>query len=215
MNIQQAINLLSGENHKYFVEQINHFKIDTSSQLKDYLDFINSDIIGWFKSAPENIKAESTYYKFKSPINNLLEHKNVIEQCEHTYCTTLAKNITKTFSKYKKDIIKRNKSISINQHQAHTPSSSHDTETNDYSDNEPDNNSGLGDPDDLEYADPLKYKTDIDYKNKYESLQQIHNNLQDDYNALMKDHQYLKGQYERCNSELIRVWDFLNKFVSK
>lgn len=208
MDIQQAINLLSGENHKYFVEQINHFKIDTTSQLKDYLDFINSDIIGWFKSAPENIKAESTYYKFKSPINNLLEHKDVIEHYGHTYCTTLAKNITKTFSKHKQDIIKRNKSININ----HQPLNVH-TDTCSDTSTEPEDNSSIPDP---VYQDPNENTiTNIDYKNKYESLKQIHKNLQESYNKLEIDNQYLKGQFERTDGELKRVWDFLNKFISK
>lgn len=221
MNIQQAINLLSGENHKYFVEQINHFKIDTTSQLKDYLDFINSDIIGWFKSAPENIKAESTYYKFKSPINNLLEHKDVIEQCEHTYCRTLAKNITNTFSKHKQQIIKRNKSININEQPMNTSTSSnYDTYSEISHDTEPENKSGLGNPDDLQYDDPKEYnKTDNDYKHKYESLQQKYNNLEESYDELMKNHQYLKGQYDKTNNELERTWehikDILNKLAPK
>jgi hypothetical protein len=172
MDIQQAINLLTTENHRYFVEQINHFSIDKTSPLIDYLDFINSDIIGWFKSAPENIKAESTYYKFKSPINNLLERPDVIEQYGLTYCTTLAKNITKTFSKHKQDIIKRSKNININEDTyANSDTSS---ETNYDTDDEPEDKSSIPDP---VYEDPkLKKETVDDYTKK---LQILDSQLQD------------------------------------
>jgi hypothetical protein len=139
MNVQQAIDILLSqpENHKYFIQQINHFNIDKTSPIKDYLDFINGDIIAWFKSAPENIKAESTYYKFKAPLNTLLEHELVIKQCEHTFCTTLAKNITKTFSKHKQEIInERNNNINIDDNVINTHSDSDtysEIETNDES----------------------------------------------------------------------------------
>lgn len=153
MDIQQAINLLSGENHKYFLEQINHFEIDVTTPLKQYLDSIDNDVLAWFKLAPENIKAESTYYKFKSPVQNLLQHKDVVQQNGHIYCNTLYNKIKSVFSKHKQDIVKDEKKINIdenNEHKTNTYASS-DTSTED--------NSSIPDP---VYEDPQQRKETVD-----------------------------------------------------
>lgn len=141
MNIQQAINILapSKEAHDNFIKQIKHFEIDEKSELKDYLQSINDDVLAWLNSAPENIKKESTFFKYKSPIGKLLEHEDVIKLYGHTYCNKLAKEITNVFSKHKKDIIKqRNNNVVIedtnnitSQSSISDSDTSSDTESND------------------------------------------------------------------------------------
>lgn len=218
MDIQQAINLLSNENHKYFVEQINHFEIDTTKPLKYYLDFINSDIIGWFKSAPTNIKAESTYYKFKSPLGTLLQNKDIVQEYGLTYCNTLSNNITTVFSKHKKEILKERKTnnVTIEDTRKDTINSTSDTSSEiiEDTDDEQEDDSGLGHPDQWVNKD-ISTTTNDDYKQKYENLQLRYDNLQESYDTLTKDYHYVKGQFERTDSELSRVWEFLNKFASK
>jgi len=167
MDIQQAINLLSGENHKFFKEQVSYFEIDITTPLKEYLDIIDNDVLEWFKSAPKQYTKESTFFKFKSPLHTLLQHKDVVEQYGHTYCNTLSNKITNVFSKHKKDIVKNDKKINIdknNEDQTSTYASS-DTST-EHEDKTPLN------IDDIVYDDPnQKQATNIDYTKKIHDLE--------------------------------------------
>ena len=209
MDIQQAINLLSGENHKYFLEQINHFEIDVTTPLKEYLDSIDNDVLAWFKLAPENIKAESTYYKFKSPVQNLLQHKDVVQQNGHIYCNTLYNKIKSVFSKHKQDIVKDEKKINIdenNEHKTNTYASS-DTST------EPEDNSSIPDP---EYEDPKqKQATNIDYKNKYETLLQKNLELITENKMLETSEYHYKALIEILKNDKEQLIKLLVQFAHK
>lgn len=132
MDIQQAIKLLSNEHHRYFTEQILYFKIDQTTPLKEYLQLIDNDVLTWFKSAPQNYTKESTFYKFKSPLHYLLQHKDVVKQYGHIYCSTLSNKITNTFSKHKKDFLKeRNKDDVVIDNTKNTSYTSSETESDD------------------------------------------------------------------------------------
>lgn len=217
MNIEQAINILaqcSPDNHKNFKKQIYHYQVELTSPLKDYLDFIDIDVLEWLNTSPENYKAESTFYAFRSPVITLLKHKDVIAEYGEQYCTSLAKNISLVFSQNIDSIIKaRNNTIIIE----------------DKSDTESDNDSDKTDDDTQSVHSSLDInaltnqdknknevtKTDNDFKKQYETLKYRYDNLQQNYDALMKDHQYVKGQYERTNTELERTWEHIKDILYK
>jgi T5orf172 domain len=177
MNIKQAIDILtksSNDNHKYFIDQLNHFKIQQTSPLKDYLDFINKDVLEWFRTSPESIKAQSTFYKFKAPINTLLEHKDVIETYGHTFCTTLARQITQVFSQNRECIIKeRNNNIYI------------DNKNNNDTNSETDSNEASS-----------MVPNDIRNKNENITTEPLHNyELQEQNNKLQVQYEILQAKH--------------------
>lgn len=209
MNIQQAINLLSGENHKYFVEQINHFEIDKTSPLKDYLVSIDNDVLTWFKSAPKKYTKESTYYKFKSPVQNLLQHKDVVEQNGHTFCNTLFNKIKNVFSNYKNDIVKDDKMINIDKVKEDQTSTYASSETS----TEPEDTSSIPDP---VYQDPKQNKeTNIDYKNKYDILLQNHLDLITENKMLETSVHHYKILIEILKNDKEQLMKLLGQFAPK
>lgn len=164
MIIQDAIQFLTKipEKHKYFIEQLQHFHVEHSSPLKDYLDIIDNDVLLWLNNSPLRIKAKSTFYKFKSPIHSLLESSLVIEQYGQSYCTNLAKKITQVFSKHIQGIInERNPDTNVNiEETTHTETTS-DTESND------------GTEIDLEKLEPSKLEHTHSTKNNHDLITQI------------------------------------------
>lgn len=173
MDIQQALSLLaeiSAENHKNFKKQTNHFKIELTDPLKDYLDTIDSDVTKWLKTTPDSYKKKSTFYAFKSPVCTLLKHKDVIAQFGETYCTLLSEKIKQVFSDNIDNIInERTKKNCIEIQDTQTTDNDTSTDDND-SENSDDTQSIKSNhssfPENIEYRNPKDRKKTIDDYNK-------------------------------------------------
>jgi hypothetical protein len=204
MNIEQAINILaqcSPDNHKNFKKQINHYQVELTSPLKDYLDFIDIDVLEWLNTSPENYKAESTFYAFKSPINTLLKHKDVIAEYGEQYCTSLAKNISLVFSQNIDSIIKaRNNTIIIEDKSDYTESDN---------DNDSDHDDTVLNVDELEYENPKDKIKTCDYQDK--TIKTLEKKLQDaetNVKVLETSLHYLKLENDK-------LWELVNRLATR
>lgn len=101
MNIQETSAFLT-ENSKpiindYFQKQCRIFNLNSTSPLKDYLDFINSDPVHWFNSLPTDLQSKSAFHKYKEPIYKLLKHTKIHELYGNDYCDTIINNMKQAF----------------------------------------------------------------------------------------------------------------------
>lgn len=113
MDIQQAYAFLDN-NFKpiildYFKKQIVLFKVEHTSQLKDYLDFINNDPVHWLSSLPDDLTCKSAFHKYKEPIYKLIKHTKLHEDYGENYCVNLMNNIKQAFTINCQDIIDKRK----------------------------------------------------------------------------------------------------------
>lgn len=119
MNIQETYTFLDNNFSKivleYFKKQVSLFKVEPTSKLKDYLDFIDSDPVHWLNSLPNDIQCKSAFHKYKEPIYKLIKHTKLHEDYGENYCSTILTNIKQAFSSNCQDIIdkrKTNKNVS-------------------------------------------------------------------------------------------------------
>jgi hypothetical protein len=111
MNIQQAIDIVSKATNtdhvKYFKEQARHYKLEPSSSLKGYFDFICKDTLNWLQTLPNNAKSKSTFNKYKASVYLLLEHDSVITELGSQYCETVIKCIKECFKEHIDNVVKQ------------------------------------------------------------------------------------------------------------
>lgn len=110
MNIQHALEIVSKapntDHFKYFKEQTRHFKLEPSSSLKQYFDFINQDTLKWLQTLPGNAKSKSTFNKYKASVYLLLEQDAVVANLGTQYCETVMKAIKECFKEHIDNVVK-------------------------------------------------------------------------------------------------------------
>jgi hypothetical protein len=111
MNIQQALDIVSkasnADHFKYFKEQIRHFKLEPSSSLKQYFDYICQDTLTWLQTLPSNAKSKSTFNKYKASVYLLLEQNEVVAEFGNQYCETAMKAIKECFKEHIDNVVKQ------------------------------------------------------------------------------------------------------------
>jgi hypothetical protein len=209
MDIQQAYAFLDN-NFKpiildYFKKQIVLFKVEHTSQLKDYLDFINNDPVHWLSSLPDDLTCKSAFHKYKEPIYKLIKHTKLHEDYGENYCVNLMNNIKQAFTINCQDIIdKRKNSKKPVEIITFDDSSSSETESDD------------GSELDITKLVPAKETNKIDIQNS-----NIQNNnetqyqlklLQDKLDMQEKYYESILEYYKTTNEQLMTL---LRQYASK
>lgn len=196
MDILKATNILSqsstAENIKYFKDQTKHFNKEPTSNLKDYLDFINSDVSAWLSSLPKTIKGKSTFHKYKAPIYVLLEHKDVMDTFGQVYCANITKNIKLGFKECINKILEERNNNTPADDDNHTEVSIDDD----------DDTSEL----DINTLEPVC--SNETYKAQFEALKVK-------YEILEREHIRTKALLECADKGLERVWELVYKLANK
>lgn len=111
MTVKTAIEIASNapntDHIKYFKEQLRHFKIDPSSTLKEYFDFIEQDTLTWLQGLPYNARSKSTFNKYKASVNLLLEHDSIVAEYGEQYCETVIRAIKNCFKENIDNVVKQ------------------------------------------------------------------------------------------------------------
>jgi hypothetical protein len=198
MDINTATLLLTNtENIKYFKDQCKHFQRESTSLLTDYFETINADAVAWLRSLPKGVKSKSSFYKYITPLYSLLVNIDVIKACGENLCTSLHTTIKRVFKDNVDRIINERKQ--------------HDNAPEKYTDDDEENSIDL---DILEVVD-VTYDTEEHNDLAYTTPNSSSQTLQQKYDDLFKEYIRLKALYERAEIELSRVWDLVNKIVSK
>lgn len=200
MDTQTATTLLTNNEHvKYFKDQLKHFQRAPETSLKDYLDTINDNVVGWLNSIPKGVKSKSTFHKYKAPLYVILEHNDVINAYGYNYCTSVLRNIKQTFKENIDKIISERKQ-SVQEEESMTDDFHDQHNTDDESELALDNIEGL------EYS--CKHEQSSKAQTKYD-------NLLIEHNELLKEYALVKGLLERADKELSRVWLLVDKLSAK
>lgn len=192
MNVEQALLILTKstpENHKYFKDQIGHFKIDSQSALKDYLDTINTNTLEWLRTLPENVKGKSTFHKYKAPIYELLMNTSIKEAYGEVFCATLTKQIRNVFKDNIDNIIQERKQTN------NIVIDDDNTDVSNDSDIDSNHESDIIDTDTHKHIHNINQTKNIDYKEAYDSL--------------LTQYDRLKIKHDCAKEELTRVWKFM------
>jgi hypothetical protein len=196
MDIHTATSLLTNtENIKYFKDQLRHFQREQTSNLKDYFDLINEDAVKWLNSLPKGVKSKSTFYKYKSPLYFLLEHKDVVDVYGETYCVGVLKNMKQAF----KDSIGK----IINERKQSNSASVDDNVTENASECQSDDDASVLDINTLEVVEDVVAIDTNDYKKQYELMK-------NKYDRLLFEHNLTKTMLE---SQLSIAWRLVDKMV--
>lgn len=201
MNIQETSAFLT-ENSKpiindYFQKQIRIFNLNTTSPLKDYLDFINSDPVHWFNSLPTDLQSKSAFHKYKEPIYKLLKHTKIHELYGKDYCDTIINNMKQAFITTCQSLIDQRKTTKQSISIADTTSETDSIHESDIID--------------TNIPEPIDDNTENDgycYK-------QLYMDFTEKYNALERKHLQTQTTLECTERELQRVWDIVKNLTSK
>ncbi len=207
MDIKKACDILHCTNNplslKCFTEQYRHFKLSSTTPLKEYFDFINERTLEWLQSHPQSIKSKETFRKYRTPINFLLENPDVQDALGRDYCLMVQKNMKNNCQKHIEEVVesrKQNINLSVvDVRVEQEPTSDFELE---HTDEDSESDDGL----DISLLEPIDSKhpnQDIDYKTLYEQLK--HNLVVE---QLRKDNEQLKKENER-------LWEVVKLFASK
>lgn len=198
MDVEKAITILPNvEQIKHFSQQIQILSVKPSTNLKDLFEVITKDIQTWLSTLPTSAQSKSAFRKYKTPLNTLLENSQVQDILGKEFCDSTYQLLKKGFKQHICDILKqRSQTMDItSDNQSDTKSLQNDNETDDNIDTEPDDNSGFGNPDDLEYENPNKRK---DYscpsylEVKYQEAQSTIQTLQTSVHHLTRENEFLR-----------------------
>jgi hypothetical protein len=210
MDIKTATSLLNNDElRKYFKNQCWVFHMESTSNLKDYFDTINTDTTAWLRSLPKSIKSKVAFHKYKAPVYFLLEHPNVIALLSQDYCSILLNNIKQAFKDSINDI--------INERTSTNTVTVGETEST-YTEAKP--QSACNNVNKLDHiVDTEDISTNT---NNYDEILLEDKTLKKEFLALQREYQKLQFEYDcvkmelaMTDAQLTRVWDLLDKIVSK
>lgn len=223
MDVQKALDIAAKasntEHLKYVKEQFRHFKIEPTSSLKEYFDFIYNDTLTWLQTLPNNARSKPTFNKYKASIYHLLESTEVVNAFGSHYCADVSKAIKECFKQNIDDVVQgrtsandNNQMSPLHKEQDVKCSVVDNVIESDYSNDEepdldittlevnPSSNHKPASPFDVDKV------VEKDYKKAYEELKQSYATLQQKH-----DHTIIQ-MLEKENQQL---WKLLNKFAEK
>lgn len=113
MDIQEAYTFIENnftkKNLQTFKKQTALFKVEPTTKLKEYLDFIHNDPVHWLSSFPDDLTCKSAFHQYKEPIYKLLKDAKLHEDYGENYCINLMNTIKQAFKINCQDIIDNRK----------------------------------------------------------------------------------------------------------
>lgn len=226
MDIDKATQILTNEEQlKNFTDQVQGLNIQSSANLTEFFIKITQNPLEWLKSLPEHNKTDNALRRYKTPLNTLLKHTQVKEALGKEFCDTTIKHIQNGYKEHIDEILtQRNKTMNVptdtySDTSSNTDDTEHNTIINDnHSDTstEPEDNSSIPDP---VYEDPKQRKeTNIDYKNKYDILQQKYQDLTIENKLLQTSFQHYKAlinMLKEDKEQLMKLLGQLGQFAPK
>jgi hypothetical protein len=96
-----------GENSRIFEELYKYQEISEDESITEYLQYIYTNTLEWFKNSTPNLIQESSIKKIITAINHLITSNTTItELYGENECTELKKHIAEIFKNNKEEIIK-------------------------------------------------------------------------------------------------------------
>lgn len=101
MKLKDAYALLhengSSDHHRNFAAVFKHYKFNEDGNLKDYLDFVESETLEWFRGLPIGFLTKEQLAKPKTALIKLLKLQNVKDALGAEYVAKVHKKVWDTF----------------------------------------------------------------------------------------------------------------------
>lgn len=213
MDVQQATQLFTNaEQLKHFKDQVKTLNVQPSTNLQDFFNIITQDTLNWLSTLPKGAQKEDALRKYKTPLNTLLNNKQVQEALGQKYCETTRTTIKQGYKDNIDSVIQqRSRTMTL------PPDTKNDDTTNNIDeiptsetcdDTESESEASLA-LEDIEYQNPKdKTKTIDDYKSMYEKLKQR-------YEQLEFKHKEQQALLQELRNDKAQMFNLMNKLVSK